>query len=337
MKKPRKHCGNCGSRLECRKIEDRVRDFCPSCELVHYDNPLPVASAIVVNQQREILLVLRDREPQAGKWGLPSGFAELNETIEEAALRELEEETGIQGKTLRLLDTRSLVDEFYGDLIWVTYEVNLIGGELQAGDDAREAAFFSFKKLPPLAFPTNEHAIRIYLSLYQEIWELEDSMDSFEGDRLNAGAGLPSDTLFEIMVHDAHIIVENWVTEVISHPTTTHYLSRPRKEIFDIAHRIISELGCWIMRPKIDQQKLWTAYQKIGDDRFSEGYKLSEVISALSLTRKHIFAHVLAQNESWQKPLQIYRVMEFMSRVNLFYDKANYHISYGYESRQNKS
>ena len=249
------------------------------------------------------------------------------------------------GSTCHGLDCRinfrgpylEVVDEFYGDLIWVTYEVNLMGGELQAGDDAREATFFSFDNLPPLAFSTNEYAIRNYLSLYQDVWTLEDSMDSFEGDRLRAGDGLPSDTLFEIMVRDAHIIAENWVTEVSSHPTTTHYSNRPRKEIFDIAFRIISELGRWIIHPKFDQQEVWTGYQKIGGDRFSEGYKLSEVVSALSLTRKHIFSHVLAKNKSWRKPLQIYQVMEFMARVNLFYDKANYHLSCGYEDRQKES
>ncbi|NQT61890.1 MAG: NUDIX domain-containing protein [Candidatus Marinimicrobia bacterium] len=334
MKNSRKYCEKCATLLESRIIEKRVRDYCPSCKLVYYDNPLPVASAIVVNQKREILLVLRDREPQAGKWGLPSGFAELNETIEAAAIRELQEETGINGEVMRLIDTRSLVDAFYGDLIWVTYEVNIIGGELQAGDDAREAAFFNFENLPPLAFPTNEHAVKNYLSQYQQIWMLEDSMDTFDGDRLQSENELPSDTLFEIMVRDANIIAENWVIEVVSHATTPHYASRPRKEIFDIAHRIISELGRWITQYEIDQHEIWSSYQNVGGDRFSEGYKLSEVISALSLTRKHIFAHVLARSKSWREPLQIYRVIEFMSRVNLFYDKANYHLSCGYEKRR---
>lgn len=320
--------------LEQRLIDDRLRDYCPNCDQIFYANPLPVASSVVVNEKREVLLVLRDRDPQADMWGLPSGFAELDETIEEAALRELAEETGIQGEVLRLLDTRSLVNEIYGDLIWVTYEVQQTGGKLEAGDDAREAAFIGFDELPPLAFPTNEHALKNYLSIYQEVWALEDSMDTFEGHRLKAGGGLPSDTLFEIMVRDAHIIAENWVTEVLTHPTTTHYTTRPRKEIFEIAHRIISELGRWIISPEVDQQEVWRSYRQVGRDRRSEGYQLCQVISALSLTRKHIFAHVLAHSSNWKKPLEVFRVMEFMARVNLFYDKANYHLSCGYENRE---
>jgi hypothetical protein len=76
---------------------------------------------------------------------------------------------------------------------------------------------------------------------------------------------------------------------------------------------------------------VWDYYKSVGYDRRKEGFLLSEVISALSLSRKHIFAHVLGQDGIWRKPMEIYLTLEFMSRVNLFFDKAVYHISRGFE------
>ena len=101
------YCPKCGSTITTKNIENCQRDFCNICNKVFYDNPLPVVSAIVLNKKREVLLVLRDRDPYSGKWCLPSGFVELNESVEKAVIRELKEETGISGKVIRLIDTHS--------------------------------------------------------------------------------------------------------------------------------------------------------------------------------------------------------------------------------------
>ncbi len=163
MRKGRRFCSECAGDIEQLGIDGHIRDYCPRCETIFYDNPLPVVSALVVNSDRKILLVLRDREPKEGMWALPSGFVELGETIEEAVLRELKEETGITGEVVRLLDTESHFEEFYGDLIWVTFEVKWSSGEISPGDDARQARFFSVFDLPALAFSTNQSAIDLYL------------------------------------------------------------------------------------------------------------------------------------------------------------------------------
>ncbi|MBC8402688.1 MAG: NUDIX hydrolase, partial [Candidatus Marinimicrobia bacterium] len=142
MKSNRNYCFRCGSNIQHKMVDDTLRDYCSHCKTVFYDNPLPVVSAVVVNTDREVLLVLRDREPQAGRWCLPSGFVEVNESIEEAVTRELLEETGIKGKVVRLLDVVSYNDRFYGDLIWVSFEVQLVKGVIKAGDDARAARYY---------------------------------------------------------------------------------------------------------------------------------------------------------------------------------------------------
>ena len=94
-KKKRKYCTYCGERIINKKEGDVMREYCPDCQLFFYDNPLPIVSTIVV-KEKQVLLVKRRNPPYKGKWCLPSGFAEIGESIQDSALRDLEEETGIQ-------------------------------------------------------------------------------------------------------------------------------------------------------------------------------------------------------------------------------------------------
>lgn len=334
MKKQRHFCPNCSGKITLKFIEDRQRDYCSGCDTIYYDNPLPVASCVVVNENREILLVLRKNEPRAGMWGLPSGFAETHETIEEAALRELKEESGITGRVVRLIDTKSHYNDFYGDLIWVTFEVKHISGVPVAGDDAADVKFFPLSELPEIAFSPNYRAIYRYLDRYRDLWSMQDSFNRFEGGSRQPKGDMPSDSLFQIISQDADIITENWVADVQTHTSTPHYATKQHDEIYNKAHIVISQFGQWMIHPEQKMDEIWLYFRKIGGDRKNEGYQLSEVISALSLTRKHIFAHVFAQGGIWKKPLEMYRSMEFVSRVNLFFDRATYYIIKGFEENK---
>ena len=219
----RKYCPNCKSKITRKKIEARNRDYCDACKTIFYDNPLPVVSAVVPNKHREILLVLRDRNPYAGQWCLPSGFVELNESIEKAIIRELKEETGIKGKVLRLLDTNSRYNEIYGDLIWVTLEVKKSSGKVIAGDDARDAKYFPINDLPKLPFSANRRAVKRYIKTYRDLWQMEDSFKNIEQKQEKTKLDLPTDSLYKIISKDSHLITENWVSEVCAHPSTTKY------------------------------------------------------------------------------------------------------------------
>jgi 8-oxo-dGTP diphosphatase len=103
-----------------------------------------------------VLLIERKGEPFKGTWALPGGFVQMDETLEQSALRELEEETGITSVYLEQLYT-------FGDpgrdprgrVISVAYYalVKLSDYNPNAGSDAREARWFSLSEsLPPLAF-----------------------------------------------------------------------------------------------------------------------------------------------------------------------------------------
>lgn len=123
-----------------------------------YQRPMLTVDAIIlnkVNQEFEILLIKRKNNPFEGHWALPGGFIEMNETLDEAVKRELEEETGLTN--LNLIQFRT-----YGELnrdprgrtISVVYYA-LLNNNIQivkAGDDAAEAEWYPLKNLPELAF-----------------------------------------------------------------------------------------------------------------------------------------------------------------------------------------
>ncbi|WP_338038112.1 NUDIX hydrolase [Neosynechococcus sphagnicola] len=103
----------------------------------------------------KILLIQRRLPPFVGDWALPGGFVHLNESLEEAALRELREETGIEQVFLEQLYTFGRVDRDPRDrVVTVTYYalVNLDAYRIQAATDAQDVAWFSVAQLPTLAF-----------------------------------------------------------------------------------------------------------------------------------------------------------------------------------------
>ena len=129
-----------------------------------YEYPRPAVTADIViiktiGPQREVLLIERKHPPFEGMWALPGGFLDMDETLEEAALRELQEETGITGLELEQFHTFSKVDR---DPRHRTITTVFIGytnentADPEAGDDAANTRWFPLHDLPPLAFDHGE-------------------------------------------------------------------------------------------------------------------------------------------------------------------------------------
>ena len=103
----------------------------------------------------KVMLIQRDIPPFEGRWALPGGFVRINETLEETALRELREETGIEKVFLEQLFSFGEVNRDPRErVVTVAYYalVNLNEHQIQATTDARKAAWFSVIDLPKLAF-----------------------------------------------------------------------------------------------------------------------------------------------------------------------------------------
>jgi 8-oxo-dGTP diphosphatase len=110
-------------------------------------------------QDLQVMLIQRDLAPFAGSWALPGGFVRVEETLDEAAARELREETGLAGIFLEQLYTFGAARRDPRErVVTVAYYalVNLAGHAVQASTDARNAAWFSVNDLPKLAFDHRE-------------------------------------------------------------------------------------------------------------------------------------------------------------------------------------
>lgn len=123
----------------------------------HYLRRPYVGPAISVDgvliENRRVLLVRRGREPFKGMYALPGGFVEYGESVEEAIVREVLEETGLRVVPKRLVGVYSDKDrDPRGHTISVAFLLERIEGNIRSGDDAYEALFFPIDELPPLAF-----------------------------------------------------------------------------------------------------------------------------------------------------------------------------------------
>ena len=160
---PHKFCGQCGAPVKrCVPAgEDRQREVCPVCNYVHYRNPIPVVGCVAEHEGR-ILLCRRAIEPRLGFWTVPAGFMELNETLEEAALRETREEACAD---IRLGELFSIVDLPSAGQVHFFFRGEVLGGKFAPGEESLETELFAPDRIPfeEIAFRSGVIALRRYL------------------------------------------------------------------------------------------------------------------------------------------------------------------------------
>lgn len=132
----------------------------------------------VKDNNLKVLLVKRAVEPFKNMWAIPGGFVLLKESLEDAAKRELEEETGVKDVYLEQLYTFGQVDrDPRGRVITVAYFA-LVGSEkeLHATTDVSEAKWFSMSSLPELAF---DHSKILAYAIKRLRWKFEYTTVAF--------------------------------------------------------------------------------------------------------------------------------------------------------------
>ena len=151
-----------------------------------YDYPRPSLTVdIVVFSVRadnlQALLVRRGEEPYSGMWALPGGFIHLDESLEEAAARELREETGIHEAYLEQLYTYGEPNrDPRGRVVTIAYFALIAADKpicTEGGTDTTQACWFSINELPGLAF---DHAEILTYALRRLRYKLEYSAVGFE-------------------------------------------------------------------------------------------------------------------------------------------------------------
>lgn len=165
-----RHCGyrfcpKCGRSLVKQEIDYRPRMICSDeeCGFIFYQNPIPAAGVIVV-QDGKILLVKRAHPPRIGWWCIPAGFMEWEEHPRETAVRELAEETGLTIQLTSTFDVYHGNDDPRTNAILILYLGEVVGGKLQAADDALDVRYFPLNDLPEkIAFEAHCLAIQDYI------------------------------------------------------------------------------------------------------------------------------------------------------------------------------
>jgi ADP-ribose pyrophosphatase YjhB (NUDIX family) len=152
---PTKHCKNCGTAVVYRQPDDgdtKNRAVCPACNTVHYENPLNVVGTVPVFGGK-VLLCKRNIEPRKGKWTLPAGFMELDETTSEGAARETVEEAGAQFEMQSLFSVLSVPKV---GQVHLFYRAKLTSDQFDPGYETQEAKLFTEAEIPwdEIAFRT---------------------------------------------------------------------------------------------------------------------------------------------------------------------------------------
>lgn len=157
-----RHCTGCGHRLESGDRGGEPGRPCPGCGRPQWENPVPCAGAVVVDDAGRVLLAKRAREPFLGWWDIPGGFMDPGETPEDTVRRELLEETGLVVEPVRYL--ASFSDTYEDDAgrrttVNVFFECRVAGGALRAADDVTELAWFRADALPERMAFSHGHAV----------------------------------------------------------------------------------------------------------------------------------------------------------------------------------
>ena len=163
---PVQYCRHCGSAVDYRVPDDgdtRVRAVCPDCHTIHYENPLNVVGTIPVLADGRVLLCKRNIEPRLGKWTLPAGFMELNETTSQGAARETDEEDGAQFEMGPLF---SLLNVPQAGQVHMYYRATLLSDQFNPGFETMEARLFTEEEVPwdELAFRTVKETLQHYFT-----------------------------------------------------------------------------------------------------------------------------------------------------------------------------
>ncbi len=113
-----------------------------------------------------LVLVKRGGHIKTGQWALPSGYIEADESVEEAAVRESKEETGLDVRLLSLVGVYSFPEGPPASGIIVFYRAEPTGGQLRAGDDAQDVRVFPCDALPEMPFRTHREVLDRWRALH---------------------------------------------------------------------------------------------------------------------------------------------------------------------------
>ncbi len=158
-------CSRCGSPLRFGLVdgEDRERLACAECGHVAYVNPRLVVTTLPITPAGELVLIRRGIEPGKGSWAQPGGFLEVDETVNQAAVRETFEETGLVVEPGEIV---GLYTRLEASVVTIAFEARIVGGTAGPTAEATEVVAFAPEDIPwpGIAFKTTMWALHDWLA-----------------------------------------------------------------------------------------------------------------------------------------------------------------------------
>ena len=152
-------CSQCAAPVDQTEVGGEPVWVCPNCGHREHRRQI-VGVAVVVVEDGRLLMIQRRYGSLAGAWCIPCGHVGWEEDVREAAVRELEEETGLVVELEGVFDAHTTFISRNRHNAGIWFRGHRVGGTLRAGDDAVDAGFFALDDLPaPLAFDTDVRVI----------------------------------------------------------------------------------------------------------------------------------------------------------------------------------
>ncbi len=155
-------CSKCAQPVIFKEIEgdNRPRFVCISCEKIHYQNPRVITGCLPIWEDK-ILLCKRAIEPRLGFWNVPAGFLEIDETVEEGAVREVLEEANISVKIISLHTVYSIPR--FGH-VYLHFLAQMPDLNFSCGDESLEVQLFKEDEIPweDMAFSSSTFCVERY-------------------------------------------------------------------------------------------------------------------------------------------------------------------------------
>ena len=148
-------CQRCGHRLAQRAVDSIPRPYCPGCGYVVFLDP-KLAAVVLATTDGKLVMVRRATEPAIGRWSFPSGYVDRGEAVEDAAVREVKEETGLD---IEIAELVGLYSRSGNPVVLAVYSAQVVGGLMEPGDEVQETALFDPDELPALPFPHDDQII----------------------------------------------------------------------------------------------------------------------------------------------------------------------------------
>lgn len=155
------YCPKCGYKLKYMAYQERDRLTCLGCSYILYENPIVGVAAIVLNNERQILLGRRKTGYYSQLWCIPCGYLEYDEDVYAGVRREFKEETNLDIELLSLFTVQSNFHDPECHTVGIWFLAQITGGKMLAGDDLDQLGYFDLDNPPALAFPSDEVVLNL--------------------------------------------------------------------------------------------------------------------------------------------------------------------------------